>query len=641
MRVLIVDDNEANRRILRVVLSADGHEVVERVNGLEALEVLGTSTFDALITDVLMPGMDGYRLCAEVRRSERTRTLPIIVYSSIYTSASDEQVALRSGADRFISRPATGATLLAALEEISRAPRSPLMPSGPAAEPEILKAYSESLVAKLKEKSQAFETTRARLVEGNENLRRANGALEKDLSEVEYLALHDHLTGLPNRLLFNDRLTMALSQARRRQKMLAVFFMDVDGFKVINDTLGHTVGDELLCLLSDRLRTCVRAEDTLARFGGDEFILLVTGIVTDRDVGMLSQKILEAIRAPFHLRGRTLSVTISIGASVFPTDGQDPKVLLRNADIAMYRSRKDGPNRYQPFTPESSDAFPERLKLEMKLRSALGAGEFLLHYQPIVDLGDGHVRGVEALLRWKATDGDLISPAEFIPVAESSDLIIPISQWVLRSACTQTATWQNLSRSRMTVAVNLSTRVFQQPDLVGEVSSALEEAGLPADCLDLEITESSAMQNVEYSASVLRRLKDLGVQVSLDDFGTGYSSLSYLKRLPIDRIKIDQSFVRNVPHDPDDAAIVSAVIAMTHRMKHTAVAEGVETAEQLSFLREEGCDQGQGYFFSRPLPPSECERTLKASPERPAPFRHLFPASRAGISRMDSGVHAR
>jgi EAL domain-containing protein (putative c-di-GMP-specific phosphodiesterase class I) len=277
----------------------------------------------------------------------------------------------------------------------------------------------------------------------------------------------------------------------------------------------------------------------------------------------------------------------------------------------------------------------------MKLRSALGAGEFLLHYQPIVDLGDSHVRGVEALLRWQAKDGDLISPAEFIPVAESSDLIIPISQWVLRSACTQTAKWQNLSRSRMTVAVNLSTRVFQQPDLVGEVSSALEEAGLPADCLDLEITESSAMQNVEYSASVLRRLKDLGVQVSLDDFGTGYSSLSYLKRLPIDRIKIDQSFVRNIPHDPDDAAIVSAVIAMTHRMKHTAVAEGVETAEQLSFLREEGCDQGQGYFFSRPLPPSECERTLKASPERPAPFRHLFPASRAGISRMDSGVHAR
>jgi diguanylate cyclase (GGDEF)-like protein len=633
LRILIVDDNELNRKLLSVVFSAHGHVVVERANGLEALEALETSTFDALVSDVLMPGMDGYRLCTEIRRSGRFRNLPIVVVSSLYTSPADEKVARLAGADRFIPRPVSGETLLEALEEVCAASRYPEEEAPPTPDPEVLKHYSERLVKKLKEKSQELETEHARLVEGNENLRRANDALERDFSdskrrgeEVQQLAFHDPLTGLPNRLLFNDRLTMALSQARRHQKKLATFFMDLDNFKAINDSMGHLVGDELLRAVAERLGTFVREEDTLARFGGDEFILLITGIASERDVATVSKKILETIRAPFHLDGRELSITLSVGVSVFPTDGQTPEILVRNADVAMYRSKRSGRNTFQLFTSEASPSSGTRLNIEAQLRNALRAGEFLLHYQPIVDLNGGQVLGVEALLRWQAGDGSMISPANFIPVAETSDLIIPISQWVLRSACSQFATWANGSKSRMTLAINLSTRVFQQPDLVGEVSTALEEAKLSPECLDLEITESSAMQNVEYSATMLRRLKDLGVHISLDDFGTGYSSLSYLKRLPIDRIKIDKSFVQNVAHDDDDAAIVSAVIAMTHRLKRKAVAEGVETKNQLAFLRREACDQGQGFLFSHPLPPSALERTLKAEGSQDSPFRHHFQA---------------
>ncbi len=630
MRILIVDDNEINRKVLRAMLSAEGHEVVERVNGLEGLEALESSNFDALVSDVLMPGMDGYRLCSEIRRNEKLRNLPIVVYSSIYASRADEEVALNAGADRFISRPAPAAAFLEVLREACGMSRAPGKSAAPSAEPEVLKEYSEKLVTKLKEKSQELETVRVRLTEGNADLRRAKEALEKDVSEskrheeeVKHLAFHDPLTGLPNRLLFSDRLAMALSQARRHRKKLATFFMDIDNFKVINDTLGHTVGDKLLLLVTERLRTCVREEDTLARFGGDEFILLVTGIASEHDVATVSQKILETIRAPFLLDGREVSITISVGASVFPVDGPDPDLLVRNADAAMYRAKQQGRNRYQLFTPGTSAASPERQAIEKQLRNALRAGEFLLHYQPIVDLNDGQITGVEALLRWQSRGGP-VSPADFMPVAENSDLIVPISRWVLRSACAQTSSWQLETNSRLTVAINLSSRVFQQTDLVGEISEALDEAQLSPSSLDLEITESSAMQNVEYSATVLRRLKDLGVHISLDDFGTGYSSLSYLKRLPIDRIKIDQSFVQNVTHDPDDSAIVSAVIAMTHRLKRVAVAEGIETKQQLSFLREQSCDHGQGFLFSRPLPFSELQPALEQSHRNVSPFQHLF-----------------
>jgi diguanylate cyclase (GGDEF)-like protein len=631
LRILIVDDDDVNRRYLRVLLSANGHETIERKNGPEALEALETSAFDVLISDFLLPGMDACRLCSEVRRSEKSRGVPIIIYSSVHTSPADEKVALDAGADLFLPRPASAEILLDALQEVCGLPRAPRAAPGEAPAQAIPENLDEGLVARLKATNRDLEEVRSRLVEGNEDLRRANEALERDVSErkrrseeVEQLAFHDPLTGLPNRLLFDDRLTMALSQARRHQRMLAAVFMDLDHFKLINDSLGHAAGDEVLRLVAARLRTCVREEDTLARFGGDEFILLVTGVSSEHDVVAVARKVLETIRPPFRLADREFLITLSLGASIFPMDGETPDALVRAADIAMYRSKGRGRNTYQLFTPERSASSPSRLNLEAQLRNALRAGEFALHYQPIVDLGSGRILGVEALLRWLPGDGSVIAPANFIPVAETSDLIVPISQWVLRSACAQFSAWRAHADHGLTVSVNLSTRVFQQPDLVGEVSAVLEEAQLPPECLDLEITESSAMQNVDYSATTLRRLKELGVHISLDDFGTGYSSLSYLKKLPIDRIKIDKSFVQNVPQDDDDAAIVAAVIAMTHRLRRFAVAEGIETKGQLSFLRTENCDHGQGYLFSHPLPPAAIERTFREIRKGTRPFQQLF-----------------
>jgi diguanylate cyclase (GGDEF)-like protein len=631
MNVLVVDDNETNRKLLRVTLAAEGHKTVERANGLEALESLERSKFDAVISDILMPGMDGYRLCYEIRRNQRFKSIPIIIYSSTYTSPGDEQVALKAGADKFISKPAPKEVLLEALKDLASTPRSPgAEVAAPGMEPDLLRQYSERLVWKLEERNLELEAAWADLVEENEDLHKANEALEKDVSErkrvdeqVKHLAFHDPLTGLPNRLLFNDRLAMALNQARRYQRRVATFFLDLDGFKAINDSLGHSIGDELLRSVAERLRTCLREEDTVARLGGDEFIFLVSSILSAEDAAIVAQKILDKIRPPFHLDGRELFVTASIGVSIYPSDGRDPEALVRSADAAMYQAKEEGRDTYQICTPGMSIQSVERLALENRLRHALAEDKFLLHYQPIVDLRSGRILEVEALLRWQAELG-LVPPREFIPVAENSGLIVPISQWVLRSACGQAAGWRSTEESPLGVSINLSARQFQQPDLVGEVSRALEEAGLPAECLDLEITETNAMQDVEHSASVLRRLKDLAVHISLDDFGTGYSSLSYLRRLPIDRIKIDQSFVHNATDDPDDAAIVAAVIAMAHRLKLIVVAEGVETAEQLAFLRDQDCDRMQGYLFSHPLPASELEGLLRGGRELASPLQRLL-----------------
>jgi diguanylate cyclase (GGDEF)-like protein len=630
MNVLVVDDNDINRKLLRVMLTAEGHKTVERANGLEALDSLERSQFDVLISDILMPGMDGYRLCYEIRRNQKLRNIPIIIYSSTYTSPADEQVALKAGADRFISRPAPASVLLDALKTVSASRKASAEPPAAPVEPQILKEYSERLVWKLEERNVELERTRTRLSEANEELRRVNESLERDISErkraeeqVRHLAFHDALTGLPNRLLFTDRATVALNRARRRRRKLAAFFLDLDRFKVINDSLGHSVGDELLRGVAERLQTCIRKEDTVARLGGDEFILLVTGISSLEDAATLAQKIVEAIRAPFRVGDRELFVTTSVGVSVYPSDGEDADSLVRNADAAMYRAKEQGRDTYQLCTPGLHLESVGRLGLEDQLRHALQNEEFLLHYQPIVDVRSGRIPEAEALLRWKAEPATL-RPYELISLAENCSLIIPISRWVLQNACAQIAAWQSSGSFRLRVGVNLSARHFQQPDLAGEISRTLERAGASAEFLDVEITESSAMQNLEESARVLRRLKELGVRISLDDFGTGYSSLSLLKRLPIDRIKIDQSFVRNVTRDPEDAAIVGAVIAMAHRLNLLVVAEGVETREQLEYLRKQGCDHTQGYLFSHALAASELEQFIRSAGESDSPLRDLL-----------------
>jgi diguanylate cyclase (GGDEF)-like protein/PAS domain S-box-containing protein len=448
---------------------------------------------------------------------------------------------------------------------------------------------------------------------------------ERKLAEAQIreLAYHDTLTGLPNRLLFNDRLAMAMAQAQRQQRKVAVLFIDLDRFKIINDSLGHSFGDRLLQSVSQRIQLTIREGDTLARLGGDEFTLLLPALAEAVDAAKVADKVLEVLRLPFELDGRELFVTASMGVSIYPDDGADVEELVKNSDTAMYRAKEQGRDNYQLYTPAMNARALERLHLENGLRKAMAQNELVVYYQPLVDLRSGRIEGVEALVRWQHPELGLVAPSEFIPIAEATGLIVPIGPWVLRTACAQVHAWHEAGHPNLCVSVNLSARQFQHPSLPEEIRAVLKETGLDARCLDLEITETSAMQNAELTTSILNEIKALGVRISIDDFGIGYSSLSYLKRLPINTLKIDQSFVRDITSDPDDAAIARAVIAMAHSLKLTVVAEGVETAEQLAFLSAHRCDKMQGYYFSEPLPAIECERILSRSLHVPRPVQML------------------
>lgn len=425
--------------------------------------------------------------------------------------------------------------------------------------------------------------------------------------EIEHLAYHDALTGLPNRPLFMDRLIVALAQAGRSHQKLAVFFCDLDRFKDINDSLGHTIGDTLLKSVAERIRRCVRDGDTVARFGGDEFTLMIPKIENVEDAAKIAQKIIETLKIPFFISDRELFVTTSIGVSIFPIDGGDPETLVRNADTAMYRAKDQGRDNYQLYAPAMNARALERLALENMLRKALSNDELVLFYQPKIDARTGAITGVEALIRWNHPERGLVSPAHFISLAEASGLIVPIGEWVLRTACKQIKQWQRKFDHGISVSVNLSARQFQQPDLIEMIRSSVEESKIDPGSLELEITESNAMQNAENTIYLLRELKSIGVRISMDDFGTGYSSLNYLKRFPIDILKLDQMFVKDVPGDRSDGAIVSAVIQLAHNLDLQVVAEGVERQEQLDFLTRQGCDTIQGYFFSVPLPAEQLE----------------------------------
>ena len=434
-------------------------------------------------------------------------------------------------------------------------------------------------------------------------------------NEIEHLAYHDSLTGLPNRPLFIDRLFIALNMAERHRTRLAVFFCDIDRFKEINDSLGHSVGDELLRVVAERIRSSVRSEDTVARFGGDEFTLILQKVERVDDAVKIAQKIIDTVKIPFRVGEHELFVTISIGISMYPNDGRDAETLVKNSDTAMYRAKESGRDNFQLYAPAMNARALEKLALENMLRKALTQEELVVYYQPIVDLERNVVCGAEALIRWDHPDLGLLSPAHFISTAEVSGLIIPIGDWVLRNSCKQARSWQKRFGHDLTVSVNLSARQFQQPDLVAKVKQALTEADLDASLLELEITESNAMQNAENTAHLLRELKSLGVRISMDDFGTGYSSLSYLKRFPIDTLKLDQSFVRDLAKDPEDEAIATAVIAMAHSLDLRVTAEGVETEEQLAFLQARGCDAVQGFYFSHPRPPQDLDPLLRDAQE--------------------------
>ena len=419
-------------------------------------------------------------------------------------------------------------------------------------------------------------------------------------SEFEHLAYYDTVTSLPNRSLFADRLAVALTHAQRHRYKAAVLFLDLDRFKQVNDSLGHTTGDKLLRAVAERLTASVRNEDTVARFGGDEFTVLLHMLGKIEDASRVAQKILESFRAPIDVDGREFVVTSSVGIAIYPLDGADGETLIRNADTALYRAKEAGRNTYQFYAPAMNHKALESLELENALRRALVNEEFVVHYQPLVDVPTGSVFGVEALVRWQHPELVLLHPERFIHTAEQSGLIIPLGRWVLREACRQASEWHRRGH-RMVVAVNLSPRQFQSNELLADVAEALEAARLRPQFLELEITEAEAMQDVEKAIRVLHELKQLGVRVAIDDFGTGYSCLSYLKSFPIDTLKLDGSFLRDI-HSHEDQQLALGVIALAHSLNLKVIAEGVETISQLTFLREHSCDRLQGYLFSRPLP---------------------------------------
>ena len=428
---------------------------------------------------------------------------------------------------------------------------------------------------------------------------------------LHHLAYYDALTELPNRILFNDRLNQAMARADRSKQMVAVLLLDLDRFKIINDTLGHMAGDTLLIDVARRVDDCMRESDTVARLGGDEFIVALPDMDNFNHASLVAQKIIDVLARPFTLENQEVFITTSIGISFYPSSGNNAEMLVKAADIAMYHAKEQGRNNYQFYRSSVSDETSALFALEHSLRRALERSELSLHYQPQIDIETGGITGMEALLRWQHPERGMIPPGEFIPLAEETGLIIPIGEWVLRSACLQNKQWQDAGMPPLRISVNLSVRQLRQKNLVVRIEEILAETGLDPQWLELELTESVIMQNAEDSIQQLNGIKSLGIALAIDDFGTGYSSLSYLKRFPIDKVKIDQSFVQGVCSNLDDAAISQAIIALANSLNLKVTAEGVETPGQLSFLREHQCCDAQGYLFSRPIPADAMTQMLQ------------------------------
>jgi diguanylate cyclase (GGDEF)-like protein len=546
--VLLIEDNAADARLVREMLldvnSTRFHLThVDRI--AHAVQLLGQVSFDAVLLDLGLPDAKGLGAVTPVCNA--APDVPIIVLSGM----EDEHLGVQ-------------AVQLGAQDYLVKG-----------------------------------------LGTGNVIARSIRYAIERKRSEeyINHVANHDSLTNLPNRRLLIDRLNQALARARRNRQLLAVLFVDLDHFKTINDTLGHTVGDLLLQGVSERLTACIRQSDTVARLGGDEFVLVLPDISLIEDVAALASKVKEELKPPFLIGRHELFVSASIGLSMYPSDGEDAETILRHADAAMYRAKQRGRNTFQFYSPATNVKASDKLSLGVALRKALEREELLLHYQPQVDLGTGRICGMEALLRWRHPERGFVSPTEFIPIAEETGLIVPIGEWVLRRACAQARSWETLGVGPLRIAVNLSSRQFHETALLHTVVRALKESGLHPRHLELELTESVIMQNEAAAVGILQKLKATGIRIAIDDFGTGYSSLNHLKHFPIDALKIDQSFVRDLGHDANDAVLVKAIVAMAHGLKLQVIAEGVETEQQTAFLRRCRCDAAQGIYFSHALPP--------------------------------------
>lgn len=565
--ILVVDDQQENRKLLVLLLSAEGYLTRTAASGQEALTSIALDRPDLVLLDVTMPGMDGYAVASTLKADPRTSGIPVIMVSAL--GDRDARLnGLQCGAEDFLSKPVDRVELGLRVRNLLR-----------------LKELSDAL------QSQGL-------------------ALEKQVTartaDLYQLAHYDSLTGLPNRAVFHGELERVLSVSSPDIDV-AVLFVDVDRFKGINDTWGHGVGDDLLRQFSERLSGCVRTQDMVGRIGGDEFAVLVVAARGSAAPTAVARNILEALVSPFDLGGHAVTVSASIGIGVSHGPGASrgdvdaAEALLQSADAAMYSAKLAGRSTFRLFTPQMGYDAQHRMELEAALRLAVRDEQFILHYQPKVRLVGGQVCGSEALIRWNRPGRGLVTPDAFIPALESTGLIVPVGRWVIDEACRQLRIWADGPLGAVPVSVNVSGRQFAEGTVLDDVATSLARHRVPAHLLEIELTESMLMVDTDHTIAILRALKGLGVRLSVDDFGTGYSSLAYLRRFPLDTLKIDREFVRDVTTDPDDAAIALTIIRMAHTLKLDVVAEGVETAAQLAYLRRQHCDQVQGYYFSRPL----------------------------------------
>jgi diguanylate cyclase (GGDEF)-like protein len=566
-RILIIDDEADIRNLLSGLLSGS-YQCTATGSAEEALSLLHLEKFDLLISDINMGGMSGLEMLPQAGAIAPDTVMVVVSGQQTIESAIE---ALRVGAFDYIKKPFD-------FQHVESAVRRAL-------------DYHSLLEAKRQHESHLEELVQQRT------------------DELNHLAYYDALTDLPNRVLFEDRLTQALAQAQRDRQTLGMMFLSLDRFKEVSDTLGYAEGYRLLQQIAARLTGCVHEGETVARFEGDEFALLARTGGTEYLVEII-YRINEAMKLPFTLDDHELFITLSIGISLYPDDGEDAPTLLKNAGAALHRAKEQGGNNYQFYTAGINAKALKRLTLESHLRRALERSEFEVYYQALIDINTKQVIGMEALVRWQHPELGLLPPAEFVPLAEDTGLLVPISEWVLRIACAQCSTWHEDGLGPLSVAVNLSAHQFQQQSLPEAVAGILRETGLSSRHLELELTESSIMKNTESAVKTLGELKEMGVSIAIDDFGTGYSSLGYLKRLPIDKLKIDQAFVRDVTTDPNDAALVMAIIALAHNLRLKVLAEGVETEEQLRFLHLLRCDEWQGYLYSAPLPAEAFKQLL-------------------------------
>jgi diguanylate cyclase (GGDEF)-like protein len=586
-RLLIVDDVSDNRAILTRRFRRQGFDTVEAESGPEALALIAAQSFDAVLLDVMMPEMDGLEVLTRIRAQYAPTVLPVIMVTA-KTQSEDVVQALTQGANDYVTKPVDFAIALARVNvQIERKKAEDAVARTNAA----LRNINEELEHRVSQRTAILAAT-------NDQLRNEIAQREASEARSHYLAYHDPLTGLANRLLFREKLDGALAAQRGNGHAFAVLFVDLDGFKNVNDTLGHSLGDRLLRAVAGRLRDVIAQADYIARLGGDEFAILQLVGEQPSAATELAGRIIEEASHPYLIDEHDLMIGASVGIAICEPGDCDPEKLLKSADLAMYRAKDEGRGTYRIFDPTMEATAQARRAMELELRHALMNGAFQLYYQPLVNVRTSQITGFEALMRWDHPERGMIPPSEFIPVAEEMGLIVPLGEWALRQACAQAVTWP----SDIRVAVNLSSVQFMRGSLVPAVLSALAMSGLPSHRLELEITETVLLDNSERNMKTLSQLRALGVRISMDDFGTGYSSLSYLRNFNFDKIKIDQSFIRDISNNRESRAIVKAIAGIGTTFGIVTTAEGVETEEQLRCLDIDGCTEVQGKFFSMPVP---------------------------------------